>query len=166
MGAAFVTNVPYRIAMFDNSRVRYQSYGKGPKAVVFVHGWISDSSFWTRNIPGIAAERRVITLDLPGHGGSDAPKIDYTQQYFARALDAVLFDAKVSRAVLVGHNMGAPVVRQYLADHPAKVGGLILVDPAITKPAGPEEMEQRKARRAPFLDSLRGDDYPAIAGKF
>ncbi|MEO8131545.1 MAG: alpha/beta hydrolase [Bryobacteraceae bacterium] len=166
VGAAFMASVPFRIAMLDGARVRYQSFGKGPRAVVLVHGWICDHSFWIRNIPALNAEYRVIALDLPGHGGSDGPKVEYTQQYFAKALDAVLKDAKVSRAVLVGHNMGAPVARQFLADFPAKVSGMILVDAAISTPLGPDEMEQRKARRRPFLESLRTAAYPEIAEKF
>jgi pimeloyl-ACP methyl ester carboxylesterase len=166
LGAAFLASVPYRIAILDGFRVRYQSFGKGAKAVVLVHGWLCDLSFWSRNVTALSAQCRVIVMDLPGHGGSDDPKIDYTPQLFARALDAVLLDAKVSRAILVGHNMGAPVVRQYLVDHPAKVAGLVLVDAAISTPVSPEEMEKRKARRLPFLESLRGPDYQAVAWKF
>jgi pimeloyl-ACP methyl ester carboxylesterase len=166
VAAASMANVPYRIAILNGCRVRYQSYGKGAKAVVLVHGWICDHSFWTRNIPALSAGYRVITMDLPGHGDSDAPKTNYTPQLLAQGLDAVLRDAKVSRAVLVGHNMGAPVVRQFLADYPAKVAGLILVDAAISTPVSAEEMENRKARRAPFIDSLRGPRYLEFAGKF
>ena len=165
-GAAFLASVPYRVAMLETSRVRYQSFGKGAKAIVLVHGWTCDLTFWTRNIPVLSAQYRVIVLDLPGHGDSDAPKISYTPQLFARALDVVLKDAKVSRAILVGHNMGAPVIRQFLVDFPAKVNGLVLVDPAISTPASPEEMEQRKARRASFLESLRGPGYLEFAEKF
>lgn len=166
LGAAFLASVPFRIAMLDGARVRYQSFGKGTKAVVLIHGWICDHSFWIRNIPALSAEYRVIAMDLPGHGGSDGPKTDYTQQHFAKALDAVLRDAKVSRAVLVGHNMGAPVARQFVADFPAKVAGLVLVDAAISTPVDAGEMEKRKARRLPFLESLRSAAYPEIAGKF
>ena len=166
LGAAFMASVPFRIAMLDGARVRYQSFGKGATGVVLIHGWICDHSFWIRNIPALSAEYRVIAMDLPGHGGSDGPKVEYSQQYFANAVDAVLRDAKVSRAVLVGHNMGAPVARQFVADFPAKVAGLVLVDAAISTLADAGELEKRKARRLPFLESLRSAAYPEIAGKF
>ena len=45
LGAAFLASVPFRIAMLDGARVRYQSFGKGAKAVVLIHGWICDHSF-------------------------------------------------------------------------------------------------------------------------
>ena len=166
LGAAFMASVPFRIAILDGARVRYQSFGKGAKAVVLIHGWICDHFFWIRNIPALSAEYRVIVLDLPGHGVSDGPKVEYTQQHFAKALDAVLRDAKVSGAVLVGHNMGAPVARQFVVDFPAKVAGLVLVDAAISTPVDAAEMEKRKARRLPFLESLRSAAYPEIAEKF
>src|SRR3954471_24631647 len=109
LGAAFLASVPHRLAFLDDTRVRYRSYGKGPKALVLVHGWTCDLSFWDRNIPALSAQYRVIAMDLPGHGGSDDPKVEYTPQFFARGVDVVLRDAKVSSALLIGHNMGAPV---------------------------------------------------------
>ncbi len=166
LGAAFLASVPFRIAILDGARVRYQSFGKGAKAVVLVHGWLCDHLIWIRNIPALSAEYRVIVMDLPGHGGSDGPKVDYTQQHFASAVDAVLRDAKVSRAVLIGHNMGAPVARQFMVDFPAKVVGLVLVDAAISTPVDAAGMEQRKARRLPFVQSLRSAAYPEIAERF
>src|SRR5262249_496029 len=62
---------------------------------------------------------------------SDRPKIDYTMEVFARGIDAVLKDAGVEKAVLAGHSMGAPVVRQYYRLFPAKTKALILVDGAL-----------------------------------
>ncbi len=50
----------------------------------------------------------MITVDLPGHGESDKPQIAYTMDLFARAVEAVMRDAGVDQAVLVGHSMGTP----------------------------------------------------------
>jgi pimeloyl-ACP methyl ester carboxylesterase len=47
---------------------------------------------------------------------------------FARAVEAVRSEAKVERAVFVGHSMGTPVIRQYATMYPARVAGLVLVD--------------------------------------
>src|SRR6266404_9905896 len=117
----FSADPGYKFAKLDGSRVRYQSHGRGTKAIVLIHGWTCDASFWDRSVPALSAKYRVIAVDLPGHGGSDKPEIAYTQQLFARAVDAVMEKAGVSRAVLMGHSMGAPVARQFLADYPSKV---------------------------------------------
>ena len=76
-----------------------------------------------------ASIHRVITMDLPGHGKSDLPKDGkFSMEQFARAVEAVRAEAKVERAVLVGHSMGTPVIRMYALIYPARVAGLVLVD--------------------------------------
>ena len=54
-------------------------------------------SFWTYQIPTLSAKNRVITIDLPGHGQSEPPSSGYTQDGFARAVDAVLQANKIRR---------------------------------------------------------------------
>ena len=73
---------------------------------------------------------RVIAVD-PGHGQSGKPQTDYTMSYFARSIEAVMRDAKVKRAVLVGHSMGTPVVRQFYRLYPEKTSPLVIVDGAL-----------------------------------
>src|SRR5262245_8728432 len=86
-----------RFARVDGIRVHYKSVGKGREALVFVHGWTCDMSFWRDQAAGLAGTARVILVDLPGHGLSDKPQITYTMDLFARAIDAVLNDAGVDR---------------------------------------------------------------------
>src|ERR1043165_9182525 len=93
---------------YDGARVHYESYGKGKDAVVFIHGWTCDLSFWRGQAP-VYQKRRSLLIDLPGHGQSDKPEVSYTQERFARAVEAVMRDEGVERAVLVGHSMGGPV---------------------------------------------------------
>jgi pimeloyl-ACP methyl ester carboxylesterase len=73
----------------------------------------------------------LIAVDLVGHGKSDKPHVRYTMEVFARSIDSVLTDAKIKRAVLVGHSMGTPVVRQFLRLFPEKTAGLVIVDGAL-----------------------------------
>src|SRR5262245_38162541 len=74
----------------DGSRVHYVSEGKGREALVFIHGWTCNLTFWKPQIEAFKSKTRVIAIDLPGHGDSDKPHIDYTMDLFARAIDAVL----------------------------------------------------------------------------
>jgi pimeloyl-ACP methyl ester carboxylesterase len=161
---AMAVIAPWHAAQLDGAKVRYQSYGTGKTAVVLVHGWTCDASFWEANIPALAAKYRVIALDLPGHGGSDRPKIDYTMEYLARGVDAVLADAGVERAVLVGHSMGVLVIRQYLTDHKNKVAGLILVDGPVRRPVSDEQIRKNLAAQAEYRAALAGPDFAKAAG--
>jgi pimeloyl-ACP methyl ester carboxylesterase len=119
---------PALAASVDGANVHWTSTGSGP-AIIFVHGWTCDESSWQGQVPALGKRYRVITLDLPGHGKSDLPKDGkFSIALFARAVEAVRSEAKVERAVFVGHSMGTPVIRQYAMMFPSRVAGLVLVD--------------------------------------
>ena len=145
---------PARAASVDGANVHWTSKGSGP-AIIFVHGWTCDESSWEGQVPAFSQRYRVITLDLPGHGKSDLPKDGkFSLEFFARAVEAVRNEAKVERAVFVGHSMGTPVIRVYASMYPQRVAGLVLVDglvqvagaPAVTRPPmnGPEGLKARE----------------------
>ena len=139
-------------AKLGETRVHYKSYGKGRDALVLVHGWTCNMDFWRDQIPDFARRNRVIALDLPGHGQSDKPQIAYTMDLFADAIDAVMRDAKVEHAVIVGHSMGAPVARQFYRKYPQKTLGIVLVD-------GGWRLFGTKELREQFLAMFRGPNY-------
>jgi pimeloyl-ACP methyl ester carboxylesterase len=139
-------------AKLGETRVHYKSYGKGRDALVLVHGWTCNMDFWRDQIPDFAKRNRVIALDLPGHGQSDKPQIAYTMDLFADAIDAVMRDAKVEHAVIVGHSMGAPVARQFYRKYPQKTLGIVLVD-------GGWRLFGTKELREQFLTMFRGPNY-------
>lgn len=150
---------PSRFATLDGMKVHYKVYGPaGRSALVLVHGWTCDGAFWDAQAAALGPLVRTVVLDLPGHGRSDKPEVAYTMDLFARAVDAVLRDAGVERAVLAGHSMGTPVVRQFYRLFPGKTVGLVAVDgalrPYFTDPAkkeaylsryaGPDALEVRR----------------------
>jgi len=146
-----------RFAKLDAMRVHYQNYGTGKDALVLVHGWTCDLNFWKMNAATLAKQARVIAIDLPGHGESDKPQIAYTMDLFARAVDAVLRDAGVDQAVLVGHSMGTPVIRQFYRLYPNKTRALVIVDGSLQPFGDPKAMKN-------LMDLLRGPVYQAAAG--
>ncbi|MBA3543119.1 MAG: alpha/beta hydrolase, partial [Chthoniobacterales bacterium] len=145
-------------ASLDGVRVHYTNYGSGEAALLFVPGWSCDETVWNAQAPELAQTVRVITVDLPGHGQSDKPELAYTMDFYARSLDAVLRDAGVKFATLVGHSNGSPVVRQFYRRHPEKVRGLVIVDGALRLLGDAAMMEK-------FVASLRAPNYAETAGK-
>jgi sigma-B regulation protein RsbQ len=115
-------------ASVDGIDLYSTSAGAGP-TIIFVHGWTCDTSSWREQMPVFDDDYRVIALDLPGHGLSGAPADgQFSMELFARAVEAVRAEAGADQIVLVGHSMGAPVIRQYAIDHPEHVAGLVSVD--------------------------------------
>ncbi len=149
-----------KFAQLDGLKVHYTNYGGAAATVVFVHGWACDETVWRDVAPALAARNvRTITIDLPGHGKSDKPQIAYTMQLYARAIDAVLRDAGVGQAVLVGHSNGTPAIRQFYRQFPASVSALVIIDGKLRPFVDAAAMEK-------FIAPLRGPDYAKSAGAF
>ena len=72
--------------------------------------------------------------------------------FFAAAIDAVMKDAKVERAVLVGHSMGTPVIRQFYRKYKQKTLALVIVDGGL-RPFGTKEQREQ------FMAPMRGPNW-------
>ena len=147
-----------RSTQLDGAKVHYTDYGAGDNALVFVHGWSCDETFWAKQAPWLGAQFHVITIDLPGHGQSDKPQLAYTMDLYVRAVDAVLRDAKVKAATLVGHSNGTPVIRQFYRKFPEKTRALVIVDGGL-RPFGDKTMMEK------FVARLKAPNYEENTGK-
>jgi len=147
-----------RSTQLDGTKVHYTEYGEGKNALVFVHGWSCDETFWAMQAPWFGERSHVITIDLPGHGQSDKPQIAYTMDLYARAINAVLRHAKVQSAVLIGHSNGTPVIRQFYRKFPEKTRALVIVDGGL-RPGGD------KATMEKFVAQLKAPNYEENVGK-
>ena len=94
-------------------------------------------------------------IDLPGHGESEAPLIEYSHEHFANAIATVLSQEKVSQAVLVGFSMGGPVSTMFLRLYPERVAGIIYVDSFFHLPEQYLTMQERKEHS----EGLSDDSY-------
>ncbi|MCV7302029.1 alpha/beta hydrolase [Mycobacterium barrassiae] len=100
-----------RVLQLDGPDLNVKEYGPaGDRAVVLLHGYSASVEWWNR-VTAALLDRRVIAIDLVGHGGSEAPSdashygIDGQAEAVRRALDAL----GVEHATLVGHSMGGLV---------------------------------------------------------
>lgn len=124
------------------------------RAVVFIHGWSCNQNFWRLQQPSFSRFDRVLLIDLPGHGQSDKPETTYSLQYFADAVRAVMDDAGVKEAFLVGHSMGWAVTREFLKAHPERVLGVVNVDGMeIDIPTEPDARAEWDAEMTAFVES-------------
>lgn len=134
-------NLKSHYAQADDIRIHYKTAGRGDKALVFVHGLGCDLNTWQAQYDTFitANNIRMLFVDLPGFGQSDKPETDYTLEFFANAVKAAMDDAKIEKAILVGHSLGTPVCRQMCFDHPERVSALVDIDGVyILLPADPE----------------------------
>jgi pimeloyl-ACP methyl ester carboxylesterase len=150
---------PSRFAPYQGNRVHYKSLGTGSSAVVFVHGWDGDMSVWRAQVSAVDGRARALFIDLPGFGRSDRPETAYTMEFLAGGIEAVMRAAGVQRAVLVGHSMGTPVVRQFYRKYPEMVVGLVAVDGAF------RGFSTDTAMLARMVEQFSGPDYTASVSR-
>ncbi len=114
----------------EGVHLSYEEVGSGGPAMVFVHGWVCDHSYFAHQIAHFSKHHRVVSLDLRGHGASDKPKTGYTIDALADDVGWVLEELGVRDAVVVGHSMGALIAIALATVKPSLVTKAVLVDPA------------------------------------
>lgn len=120
--------------------VRYEARtgGIGP-ALLLLHGFTGRGADWAPLLPALRRLATTISVDLLGHGDSDAPADPARHALEAQAADlaALLARLHAAPADVLGYSFGARVALRLAADHPASVRRLVLESPSpgIADPA-------------------------------
>jgi pimeloyl-ACP methyl ester carboxylesterase len=119
-----------RFVLIDGVDVHYRDEGVGPP-LVLVHGTSSSLHTWDGWVAKLSPHRRIIRLDLPGHGlTGPAADRDYTAARCARLIVALLDKLDIPRADVAGNSLGGRVAMTLVLEHPERVRRLVLVDAA------------------------------------
>ena len=150
----------------DGNTVAYQVSGRGRPAIVFIHGWLCDRTFWREQVAEFEKTNRVLTLDLTGHGGSDKQRENWSMQAFGEDVAAVVRAERLGRVVLVGHSMGGSVMvaaADILGD---RVVGIVGVDtlPDIDQLANDVVRMSRPGALELRMAGARADYYRTVRG--
>jgi len=112
----------------DGVEISYSVYGQGSPALVFVHGWSCDQTYWKYQVPEFSKHYTVVTLDYAGHGKSGANRENFTMESFGDDVAAVVNDLKLDKVILIGHSMGGNVIIDASTKLPGRVLALVGVD--------------------------------------
>src|SRR5688572_23158851 len=143
---------------FDETPIAYEVHGKGSPALVFVHGWSCDRTYWKGQLSPFAESYKVVTIDLAGHGASGLGRQAYTIYSFGSDVAAVVKKLGLQRVILVGHSMGGDVIADAARQLPGRVAALVMVDTykRLGTVRTPEQIEAFVNRfRTHFADSVR-----------
>ena len=112
---------------FRGSRLRGLAAGPAEGgAVVLLHGLGGAASNWALLAPELARRRRVLVLDLPGHGWSPPPAAAPSLGVYADGVAAVVEQEQIGPVALVGHSFGGLVSLRLASRRPELVRGLVL----------------------------------------
>jgi pimeloyl-ACP methyl ester carboxylesterase len=116
-----------RIAKVDGIKLHYLTAGRGP-AVILLHGYTQTSRMWRPIIPLLAEKFTVIAPDLPGIGDSDIPSDGLDMKTAAARIHALAKSLGITKARVVGHDIGLMVAYAYAAQFPAETEKLVVMD--------------------------------------
>ncbi len=131
--------------------LRYDRAGSGP-AVLLVHGWAANRTFWERQVMALRDRHTVVTVDLRGHGESSPPRTGYTIGAIAGDLEHLVRALGVPRIALVGWSLGGLVALELarrLGDRASALGLVCTTAGGVTDAknplAEPDRVREMKA---------------------
>lgn len=136
---------------YKNTKISYSDTGKG-SAAVLVHGFLENQTMWQDLVPDLSKKKRIITIDLLGHGETECLGYVHSMEDNADIVKAVLSKLRIRKAVFVGHSMGGYVALAFAELHPAMVKGLVLQNSTSNA-----DSEERKANRDRAIKSVKKD---------
>lgn len=143
--------------LINGIHLAYSDQGQGTP-LVFIHAFPLSRAMWHPQVQVFAKEYRVITVDLRGHGESDAPMWRYTLDQFADDLNALLAHLSLSQAVFIGLSMGGYILMTFSRKYPDKTKALVFADTRAQA-----DTEEGRAGRFAMAQTAYKDGPEAIA---
>lgn len=137
------------MASADGISIAYEERGTGEPALVFVHGWSCDRTYWEAQMKSFSQAFKVISVDLGGHGESGGARTSWTIPAFGEDVSAVVRRVDPERIILIGHSMGGDVILEAAQRLTSRVIGLVWVD-AYSKIGAPRDSDEVQALLEPF----------------
>ncbi|HTF55267.1 MAG TPA: alpha/beta fold hydrolase [Pseudonocardia sp.] len=112
-------------------RTNYLEAGKGDETVLLIHGsgpGVTSYANWRLVIPALAEDFHVFAPDMVGFGYSDRPEgIEYGLDTWANQTVGLMDALGIRQAHLVGNSFGGAIALRIAAQHPERVGKLVLM---------------------------------------
>ena len=126
-------------APVNGVKMYYEVHGKG-EPVVLLHGaFMTITNNWTDWIGELSKTRKVIAIEMQGHGRTGDIDRDITSKNLADDVAALLDHLKIPRADLIGYSMGGGVAMQCAIRHPDKVRKAVVISSMLRRDGAVKE---------------------------
>ena len=132
-------------APVNGLKMYYEVHGSGDPVVLLHGAFMTITNNWTGWIGELSKTRKVIAVEMQGHGRTADIKRDISSENLADDVAALLDHLKIPSADLIGYSMGGGVAMQCAIRHPEKVRKV--VSHFVRVP--PRRLGQGSARRVP-----------------
>jgi len=108
-------------------KLRVITVGSGPP-LLLLHTLRTQADYFGRLVPYLVDDWTVTIVDLPGHGFSDAPDVNYDQAFFIDSIRALLQIRDMRDVVIAGDSIGASIALALAAEHDCHVRSVVAVN--------------------------------------
>jgi pimeloyl-ACP methyl ester carboxylesterase len=149
----------------DGVTIVYSAAGSGEPALLFVHGGLANRSFWESELRTLAADHRVLAIDLAGHGESGSNRRRWGIPQFGQDACAVVSAERLNKVIVFGNSLGGPVAIEAALLLPGTIVGVVGVDTfqSLTHTITPEAARQRAEA---FRDDYAGNVKEMVKALF
>ncbi len=112
----------------DGVPIYFEVRGEGSPALLFIHGWSCDRSYWDAQVEHFSQNHRVVAVDLAGHGESGQDRAEWTSKAFGNDVIAVIEKLNLDNVILIGHSMGGVIMVEVASRIPERIIGLVGAD--------------------------------------
>jgi 3-oxoadipate enol-lactonase len=130
--ALFARDIPTPLG-----RLRVRVGGEGP-AILFWPSLLMDGAMWDSVVAGLMSRYRVVLVDPPGHGASQALEREFDFSSCVACILYVLNELGIDRVHYVGNSWGAMIGGSFAALHPERIGAAVLMN-GTAWPCGPRQ---------------------------
>jgi pimeloyl-ACP methyl ester carboxylesterase len=143
---------------YRKRKIHYTDTGKG-EPVLLIHGYPETSEIWKNFSGKLSVKFRVITIDLPGHGLSDAGGVSDSMEYFATIVRKLMDYLEMDKVFLAGHSLGGYITLAFLELFPERLTGYCLFH---SQPFAdtPETIEKRNREISMAREGKKDMIYP------
>ncbi len=116
-------------APVNGLKMYYEIHGSGPgEPLVLLHGsYMTISNNWTGWIGELSKTRKVIAVEMQGHGRTADINRDFSYENLTDDIAAMLDSLKIKQADVLGYSMGGGVAMQVAIRHPEKVRNVVSI---------------------------------------
>ncbi|MFT7683210.1 MAG: pimeloyl-ACP methyl ester carboxylesterase [Moritella dasanensis] len=117
----------------NGMRIHYRDEGNpNGQPIVLIHGILSSLHTWDDWNKSLAADYRIISLDVPGFGLTGGPENpdDFSEDLLHDSFAQFINQLQLENFILAGNSLGGYISAHYAANNPDNVKKLILIDPA------------------------------------
>lgn len=144
-------------------KIDYTDTGTGDTALLFVHGWCINKTYWTEQEKFFKDRYRIVAIDLPGFGQSGKNRTEWTTVNYGKDIDAVMKQLDLKHVILVGHSMSGDIVLEAAVNAPERVIGLVGVD-NFKNVGEVQDLAGKEAVRH-AMDTMR-KDFKRVVGNY